>query len=268
MKNIILLTLLILTQVFGDLGLSKGMKEFGEVQDYSISGLQRLAIYLLTNHWIWLGVISLIVSLLLYLSAISRLDLSYVLPVHASSYVVNSVLAYLILNENIPLNRWLSTALITLGVVFVSLSKNPPANKTKPKSDITNFPLFMLPFGLSKTWLAIIVISFADATGDLSLAKGMKQIGRLKFFPVSKIFFQLTQIITNPFIITGITAQTVAFIALISVLSWADISFVRPATALTYIISMLGSKFFLQEKIPLQRLIGIIFIGAGITVHR
>ena len=268
MKNIILLTLLVLTQVFGDLGLSKGMKGFGEVQDYSISGLRQLAIYLLTNHWIWLGVICLIVSLLFYLTAISRLDLSYVLPVHSSSYVVNSVLAYLILKENIPLERWLSTILITFGVIFVSLSKSHPPNTTKPKSNISNFPLLMLPFGLSKSWLAIIVISFADATGDLCLAKGMKQIGRINFLPVSKIFFQVTQIITNPFIITGITAQTVAFIALISVLSWADISFVRPATALTYIISMLGSRFFLQERIPLQRLIGIVFIGAGIAVHR
>lgn len=268
MKNFVLLASLVLTQVFGDLWLSKGMKEFGEVQDYTVPGIIHLATYLLTNVWIWSGVMCLVASLVLYLAAISRLDLSYVLPVHASSYLVNGVLAALILNETIPLNRWFSIALITIGVIFVSLSKVKPSPPLQPKKDINHFPLLMLPFGFSKSWLAIIVISFADAMGDLSLAKGMKQLGKLQFLPLNKIFPQLAQIIINPFIITGIAAQTVAFIAFISVLSWADISFVRPATALTYIISMLGARFFLQEHIPLQRLTGIILIGTGIAIHR
>jgi len=268
MKNFILLASLVLTQVFGDLWLSKGMKDFGEVQDYTLAGLTHLATYLLTNVWIWSGVICLVASLVLYLAAISRLDLSYVLPVHASSYIVNAILASLVLGEHIPLIRWLSIFLITLGVIFVSFSKVQPSPPVKPKKDLNHFPLLMLPFGFSKSWLAIIVISFADAMGDLSLARGMKTVGKLNFFPIGKLFPQLAQIIINPFILTGIVAQTVAFIAFISVLSWADISFVRPATALTYIISMLGARFFLKERIPLQRLTGIIFIGTGIAIHR
>ena len=59
----------------------------------------------------------------------------------------------------------------------------------------------------------------------------------------------MIKVITNPIIISGITCQGIAFFSFISVLSWADISFVRPATALTYIISMLGAKLILKEDI-------------------
>ncbi len=54
----------------------------------------------------------------------------------------------------------------------------------------------------------------------------------------------------------------------ITVLSWADISFVRPATALTYLFSMLGAKLMLRETFKREKLIGITLIGIGVVLHQ
>ncbi len=275
MKNFILLSILIVTQVLGDIALSRGMKDFGTVELLDFISFLPLALYLLTNIWIWIGLVFLVVSLILYLTAISRLDLSYVLPIHAFSYVVNAILAGLLLSENISIMRWLSTFIITLGVLCVGLSKHfAPQSSTssapKIKINSRNIPFFLLPlsFSLSKTWLAIIVLSLADSAGDLLLAFGMKQVGKVEKMSLKDALILIYKIIKNPIILSGIVGQAIAFFSFISVLSWADISFVRPATALTYLFSMLGAKLILKETFTRERLIGIMLIGLGICIHQ
>jgi len=84
-KKFIVLSLLVLFQVFGNVELSHGMRQIGEVNTLNPVLLLNLGSRVLTNPWIILGVAFLIASLLLYLAAISRLDLSYVLPITESS---------------------------------------------------------------------------------------------------------------------------------------------------------------------------------------
>lgn len=275
MKNIFLLTSLVLTQVLGDIWLSRGMKEFGGANLFNLSGFVGLVVYLLTNPWIWLGIATLVTSLLLYYVAVSRLDLSFVLPIHASSYVFNALLAWIILGEQVSPIRWIAALTITLGVFIVSISENPWTQKNitsaieyRTKSWFKRSMFFLLPLSLSipKTWLFILIIAFADGFGDLFNAKGMKQIGAVELVSLPEMLQIGRKILTNSWIIQGITCQTVAFLSFVSALSWADISFVRPATALTYVISLLGARFVLKEKIELVRLLGIIVVGIGISI--
>ncbi|WLT39225.1 hypothetical protein NON20_06295 [Synechocystis sp. B12] len=49
------------------------------------------------------GVITLLFALFLYFTATSRLDLSLVLPLFSSSYILNALLAWLILGKKFPL---------------------------------------------------------------------------------------------------------------------------------------------------------------------
>ncbi len=270
MKVFILLTCLALTQVFGDILLSRGMKDFGVFDLSNPLIIPHLITYVLTNIWIILGISVLIISLGLYLTAISDLDLSYVLPIHASSYVLNGIFAWLFLGESVSLIRWSSTLLIAFGVFFVGLSDSQTAQVSHGKN-ITpqNFPLFLFPFNaiISKSWLAVLGISLSDSAGDLLLALGMKKIGKIENLHFKSTVKLVIKIITNPMIISGITCQGIAFFCFITVLTWADISFVRPATALTYVMSMFGAKYFLKEKIQERKLIGIILIGLGVLVH-
>lgn len=271
MKTFFLLASLIWTQVLGDIWLSRGMKDFGAVT-FHWREIPTLIGFLLTSPWIWLGVGCLVLSLGIYLTAISRLDLSYVLPIHAFSYVLNAILAGWILGEQIPLLRWVSTCLITLGVLLVGLGESQTSRLDKPQPLINktrHFPLFIAPLGLavSKSWLAIFVIAIADASGDVLLALGMKQAGRVERSSWKDAIALVRRVVINPAILGGILCQTVAFTGFILVLSWADISFVRPGTALTYIFSLIGAKFLLKETITREKLMGIILVGFGIAIH-
>ena len=71
--------------------------------------------------------------------------------------VLNALLAWLILQEDVSLNRWLAAILISIGVFLVSLTK--PSSPDKPPRNVL---LFFLPLGLSlpKFWLGVIIYFF------------------------------------------------------------------------------------------------------------
>lgn len=110
-------------QVLGNVWLSRGMRQVGEVNTLKPLVLLSLALRMLMNPWFMLGLILLIAFFLLFLAALSRLELSYVLPMTASNYVLTALFAWLVLNENISPVRWAGTLAISVGVLLVALSK-------------------------------------------------------------------------------------------------------------------------------------------------
>jgi drug/metabolite transporter (DMT)-like permease len=274
--KILLIITLVFTQVLGDIWLSRGMKIFGEVSSFSPEKIENLFLYLLTSPWIWLGVATLVFSMLLYWMAVSRLDISYVLPMHASSYVLNALLAWAILSERVSLIRWLATIIIATGVFVVGWSEHRKDSRPIPKPSkgerkrqkqkISNFTIFLLTLGnsLPKIWLGVISLAFVDSSADILTAIGIRQVGKVPLSP-SQILPWLGNIFTRPLIFVGISCNAIAFLLFITLLSWADISLVRPASAVGYIFSLLGARFILQEQIAVSRLIGIIIIGLGVA---
>jgi bacterial/archaeal transporter family protein len=174
--NGLILISMVLTQVFGDLWLSYGMKSFGAVQALTPNAVFNLMGYLLTSPSIVLGVITLVLSLGCYLVAISRFDLSYVLPIHASGYVFNAFFAWLLLGEHISILRWVATVMVAVGVYLINRSghHSPPPHpdpKTwNPKKSLPA-PLFLLTSTttVSPVWLGLAVLVLADAAGDVLL---------------------------------------------------------------------------------------------------
>jgi drug/metabolite transporter (DMT)-like permease len=275
-KNFFLLALLVITQVLGDMWLSRAMKSFGEANPLSVSGFATLVLYALTNYWIWLGVGTLILSLFLYFISVSRMDLSYVLPIHAFQYVLNAFFAGIILGERVSIIRWLSAIAITVGVLMVSISANPDsfARSTEKVSRLPwrrwfdRFFFFLIPIDLSaaKFWLTVLVIALSDSMGDLSSTIGMRQIGAIKINSLPSLLTLIQKILTNASILRGVCFQTIAFFSFLSILSWADISLVRPATASGYVTTLLGAKFLLHEQIQPGRLFGIAIVGIGVAL--
>ncbi len=279
-KSVLILALMVATQVLGDIWLSRGMKLFGEVDSFSLPDLAGLIAYLFASPWIWLGVATLIVSLLLYLSAISRLALSLVLPVQASGCVLNALLAWLILGERVSGVRWLATLTIAVGVFIVGWNEKRASQKAdkmrnsagvhRQERQQLNWLMFLLPlplsFYLSKIWLGVLVLVLASSSGELLTARGMKQVGKVSFlFPPQMLKLGL-RILTNLSVLGGIGCQAIAFFTFISLLSWADISLVRPATTLAYPVSLLGARYILKERVTRGRLLGIIIIGLGVGI--
>src|SRR5512140_4001288 len=70
--------------------------------------------------------------------------------------------------------------------------------------------------------------------------------------------------LANPWILLGIGCLLIFFTSYSTALSWADLTFVLPATAVGYVVIALLSHFFLHEQISIQRWVGILLIVVGV----
>jgi uncharacterized membrane protein len=51
-----------------------------------------------------------------------------------------------------------------------------------------------------------------------------------------------------------------------ALLSWADLSYVMPVTAISYVVTAFAGRFFLGETVSLMRWAGIVLITSGVTL--
>jgi uncharacterized membrane protein len=68
----------------------------------------------------------------------------------------------------------------------------------------------------------------------------------------------------TPWIALGIALLIGFFASYLTALSWADLTFVLPATAFGNVIVALLSRFWLHEAISLERWAGIVLITLGV----
>lgn len=106
--------------------------------------------------------------------------------------------------------------------------------------------------------LALIVLG--STFGDVYLAKGMKQIGAISLSRWHDLLFAPF----NPYVAFGILLLMMFYISYLASLSWADLSYIMPATTFGYVLTALLAHFMLGEHIPLTRWIGILMITAGV----
>src|SRR5260370_416638 len=98
---------------------------------------------------------------------------------------------------------------------------------------------------------------FFGSTGDILLARGMKDLGPVHLnHPLS-----LIAALANPWVFAGILCLIGFFGSYMTALSWADLTYVLPATAFSYVLLALLSKYFLHENISAFRWAGILLIS-------
>ncbi|MGD1082731.1 MAG: EamA family transporter [Candidatus Sulfotelmatobacter sp.] len=110
------IALLLASNVLGNFTLSRGLHEVGRL--VSISPWPYIRAFV--NPLVVLGVLLLIVWLISQLSLLSRVDLSYVLPVTSVSYVLTALMGEFLLHERVSTERWIGIGLIGLGVSLVA----------------------------------------------------------------------------------------------------------------------------------------------------
>ncbi|HEY3129278.1 MAG TPA: EamA family transporter [Acidobacteriota bacterium] len=119
-KTWVLLTLMVAFSSLGNVLLSMGMKQIGEIQRWSATVLAATFARILTSGTIWLGIGSLLLFFVFYLLVLSWADYSYVSPASATGYAVVPLLGYALLGEVVTSVRWAGVGLICLGVILVS----------------------------------------------------------------------------------------------------------------------------------------------------
>jgi drug/metabolite transporter (DMT)-like permease len=123
-KTRTLVLIVVLTNVLGNVSLSHGMHQVGRI--VSASPFDYLSVF--ANPWALLGIAVLAIWMLSDLALLSRADLSFVLPVTASAYVLVALAGHFLLHEHISWERWVGILLITGGVI---LAEETPARTTK-----------------------------------------------------------------------------------------------------------------------------------------
>ncbi len=121
LKNRIFIALVVVSNTIGTVMLGHGMSQ---MPDFAADGGFRYIVSFLTNFWIVVGIALLIVWMVAQLSMFTWADLSYVMPVTASYYVLTALASHFFLAERISLTRWAGIVVISLGVVLVS--ETPP----------------------------------------------------------------------------------------------------------------------------------------------
>ena len=111
-----------------------------------------------------------------------------------------------------------------------------------------------------RKYLVLAGVTVFAAAGDSVLSHGMKQAGRVSLHhPLSLILAVL-----NPWVACGILLLLAFFAAYMNALSWADLTYVLPATSLGYVLLALVAKFALHEQVSPLRWVGIALITGGV----
>ena len=111
-----------------------------------------------------------------------------------------------------------------------------------------------------RKYLVLAGVTLFAAIGDSLLARGMKQVGNISLQRLPDVILT----ILNPWVALGIIFLLGFFAAYMTALSWADLTYVLPATSLGYVLLALIAKFLLHEQVTTTRWLGIALISAGV----
>ena len=115
-----------------------------------------------------------------------------------------------------------------------------------------------------KTYVLICAMLVFGPLGDVLLGKAMKKISPLNGWAPSSLLRFFIRAFTSPTAWLGIGSLTLFFVAYVLVLSWADYSYVQPASALSYGLVALLAVIALNEKVSLVRWGGVVMICLGV----
>jgi drug/metabolite transporter (DMT)-like permease len=111
-----------------------------------------------------------------------------------------------------------------------------------------------------RKYLVLAGVTVFAAAGDSMLSHGMKQTGSISVHQLQNLILA----VLNPWVAIGILLLLAFFAAYTTALSWADLTYVLPATSLGYVLLALVARFVLHEHVSLSRWLGILLITGGV----
>ncbi|HEX4064822.1 MAG TPA: EamA family transporter [Acidobacteriaceae bacterium] len=111
-----------------------------------------------------------------------------------------------------------------------------------------------------RRYLVLGAVTLTSSCGDTFLSRGMKSLGPVPIAHPAA----LIHAIFSPWIAAGIVLLIGFFASYMASLSWADLTYVLPASSLGYVIMTLLARFWLHEHVSSSRWLGVLFITAGV----
>jgi multidrug transporter EmrE-like cation transporter len=117
--------LLIFTSIFmgaiGQILLKTGMSKIGYIS-IKYSDIIQYAQKAFVSPYILVGILSYMLSMILWLIILSRVELSFAYPMVSAGYIIIIVFSYFILHENISLLRLIGVIMVCMGILFIARS--------------------------------------------------------------------------------------------------------------------------------------------------
>lgn len=111
-----------------------------------------------------------------------------------------------------------------------------------------------------RKYLVLAGVAIFAAAGDAMLSQGMRQTGNISLHHLSALIAAML----NPWVAIGIVLLVGFFTTYMNALSWADLTYVLPASSLGYVLLALIAKFVLHEHVSALRWMGIALISSGV----
>lgn len=111
-----------------------------------------------------------------------------------------------------------------------------------------------------RKYLVLLAVIVFAACGDVSLSRGMKSFGAVTLANLSGLLTALL----NPGVVLGILLLILFLVSYLTALSWADLTYVLPASAVSYVLMVLLARFFLHENVTIWRWLGVALITVGV----
>ena len=111
-----------------------------------------------------------------------------------------------------------------------------------------------------RKYLVLAGVTVFAAAGDSMLSHGMKQVGNISLHNIGSLLLA----VTNPWVAIGIVLLLAFFASYMNALSWADLTYVLPASSLGYVLLAFVARFALHEQVSPLRWAGIALISGGV----
>jgi len=118
--GLILFAITVVLYPTSQLLLKMGMNQVGGVNSVGQLFSFGLLFRVITNIYIISGVTLAVMNLVIWLGAISTLNISYLYPFGSISYIVLTVLAHFVLKESIAPIQWLGICVIMIGCFLIN----------------------------------------------------------------------------------------------------------------------------------------------------
>lgn len=119
---------------------------------------------------------------------------------------------------------------------------------------------------MTGTLLLLGLLICGSTGGEIAITKGMKTAGEPARLRPRELLAFLARAVSNGWFWLGVPLMALSFYSLLVLLSWRPVSFVIPASALSYVVGTLGAKYILKEEITSARWLGVVLVCAGVAL--
>jgi uncharacterized membrane protein len=110
----------------------------------------------------------------------------------------------------------------------------------------------------TKTWICATVVVLTNVFGNFFMKRGLPASLDNPFEYIAALF--------RPQVALGVALLILWMLSRMTLLSWADLSYVVPVTSIGYVLVALMGRIFLDERITARNWVGIALIVAGVSM--